>query len=155
MRLGDTVIGALVALIGAVLAIAAWSLPNLPNQAYGAATFPVAIGVGLVALGAVMAGRGLVGGGGLQVALVGWGRAPGAWLRLAATIALVLVTVVLTDKLGFLVTGTVVLFALLVTFRAPLVVAVPLAPVATYVVAWAFGNLLRVPLPRGVLSGLW
>ncbi|UOM34177.1 tripartite tricarboxylate transporter TctB family protein [Acuticoccus sp. I52.16.1] len=155
MRVGDAAIGALVALLGLVVAWSAWSLPNLPNQAYGAATFPVTIGVCLIGLGAVMTITGITRGDGFSVAVEGWGRQLSSWLRLLAIVVLVTAFVMLADKLGFLIAGSALMFGLLLTFRANVLVAVVVSPIATYVVAWAFGNLLRVPLPRGILSGWW
>lgn len=155
MRLGDTILGGLFAIVGVVLTLAGWSLPNLPNQSYGAATFPVVIGIGLAALGVVMAIKGIVAGGGLSIALEDWGRVPLSWLRLFATIGLVVLYVLYSHDLGFVLAGTALLLALLVIFRAPLLLSVVIAPLATLAVAWSFGNMLRVPLPRGILSGLW
>lgn len=155
MRLGDTILGALFACVGIVLTLAGWSLPNLPNQSYGAATFPVMIGIGLAALGLVMSVKGLVAGGGLTIALEDWGRSPASWLRLFATVGLVVLYVLYSDELGFVLAGTVFVLALLLIFRAPILLAIVIAPLATLAVAWAFGNILRVPLPRGILSGLW
>lgn len=155
MRLGDTIIGVLCAMIGVALTVAGWSLPNLPNQSYGAATFPVIIGTGLAGLGLVMAAKGLLAGGGLGVTLDDWGRSPASWLRLFATVGVVVLYVLYSHDVGFIIAGTALLLAVLLLFRAPLLVSIAVAPVATLVVAWGFGNFLRVPLPRGVLSGLW
>ncbi|WP_226581680.1 tripartite tricarboxylate transporter TctB family protein [Acuticoccus sediminis] len=155
MRVGDAVIGVLIVILGLAVSWSAWSLPNLPNQSYGAATFPVAIGICLMGLGAVMAITGVTRGNGFTLAAEGWGRSPGSWLRLALVVVLIVIFVMVADKLGFLIAGTGLMFALLVTFRTNVFVALLVSPVATYVVAWAFGNLLRVPLPRGLLSSLW
>lgn len=155
MRLGDAVLGAIFALIGLALTLAGWPLPDLPNQSYGAATFPVSIGIGLAALGAVMVAKGLLAGGGLEVALEGWGRTPLSWVRLLAVIVLVVLYVLYAHDVGFLLAGTALLLALLLLFRAPPLLCVVIAPVATLAVAWGFGNMLRVPLPRGIFSALW
>lgn len=155
MRAGDGVIGALAVCLGLALTLGGWSLPNLPNQSYGAATFPTAIGIALMALGAVMGLTGAARGGGFTVALEGWGRTPAAWARLGIVVVLVVLYVIFCDALGFLIAGTALVFGLLLTFRTAVLPALLIAPVAAYAVAWSFGNLLRVPLPRGLLSGLW
>ena len=155
MRVGDATIGVLVALLGLVVAWSASSLPNLPNQSYGAATFPVAIGVCLVALGAFMTVTGAMRGGGFTVAAEGWGRSGWSWARLVIVVVLVVAFVMLADKAGFLIVGSALMIGLLLTFRTNILLALIISPVATYVVAWAFGNILRVPLPRGFLNGLW
>lgn len=155
MRVGDAAIGVLVVLLGLAVAITAWPMPNLPNQSYGAATFPVAIGTCLIGLGAVMVITGVARGGGFTVALEGWGRAPSSWLRLVALVILIVAFVLTAHAVGFMVAGTLLMFGMLLTFRCGVLPALLIAPVATYAVAWAFGNILRVPLPRGILSSLW
>lgn len=155
MRAGDGVIGALAVCLGLALTLGGWSLPNLPNQSYGAATFPTAIGIALMALGAVMGLSGAARAGAFTVTLEGWGRLPSAWARLAAVLVLVILYVIFCDRLGFLIAGTGLVFGLMLAFRTPVLPALVIAPVAAYAVAWSFGNLLRVPLPRGILSGLW
>ena len=159
MRLSDTLLGLLLLAGGIVLAYVAAGYPNLPNQGYGAATFPFVIGLGLAGLGAVMLALALRDGARRSeplVALVEWGRSPASWARLVASVGLVLAYVWLAPTLGFLLAGTGLLLGLLVTFRAPPVTSLLVAPLATLVIAWAFGTLLRVPLPRSqVLAGWW
>jgi len=56
------------------------------------------------------------------------------------------------DRLGFVVTGSVYLAALMLVLGVPPRRALPLAIVLTLAVHAAFYKLLRVPLPWGVLQ---
>lgn len=161
MRLSDLAIAALLLVGGAALCIVAYDYPNLPRQAYGAATFPLAIGAGMIVLAgllAVSALRARTAGGARPplVALEGWGRHAGSWARLVLTLALVTTYLALSPLFGFLATGSALLFGLMVTFRTPVLHALIVTPIAIAVISWAFGTLLRVPLPRSSLfPGLW
>jgi hypothetical protein len=59
---------------------------------------------------------------------------------------------VLLDRLGFLVTGTLLMLALLLTLDRRPVLAVVMAPISVVLVYAVFKVWLRVPLPAGVLS---
>ena len=157
MRLTDTAIGLLLLACGIALALAAWSYPDMPGQDYGAATFPLAIGALVAALGLVSAWSGLRNGedGASRVLrLHGWGLVPASWLRLAAVVLLVVGYVLLAPLFGFLLTGGALLFGLLTAFRAPLLLSVVVTPPAILAVWWVFDGLLRVPLPNAaILTG--
>lgn len=165
MRLSDLAIAALLLIGGAALAIGAWGYPNLPMQAYGAATFPLAIGFGMIGIGAALAladlrARARAGAAGAPrppfAALEGWGRHPGSWARLALTLGLVVAYLALAPLFGFLLAGGALLLGLMLTFRTPLLHAALVTPLAIAAVSWAFGSLLRVPLPRSSLfAGFW
>lgn len=159
MRIGDLFIGLLLLAGGAVLALAARAYPNLPNQAYGAATFPFFIGLGLAGLGVLMVAGGLRANGlriGAPVVFEDWGRSRGSWLRLGAVIGLVLAYVWLSPVAGFLPAAGVLLLGLMLVFRTPLWLAVLVSVPAVFAFAQVFGGLLRVPLPRSAWTvGLW
>lgn len=159
MRISDLVLGILLLLAGVTLALAARSYPNLPTQAYGAATFPFAIGLGLALLGAILIGGALLRGevrGQPLVALEGWGRERAAWMRLGLVLGLVAAYVVLSPTLGFLLGAGGLLLGLLLVFRVRLWLALVVTLPAVLAFAQVFGGLLRVPLPRSaLLGGLW
>ena len=56
MKLDDTVLGALFALLGAVVLWHVQSFPFIPGQKFGAALFPGVIAAGLVICGVLLAG---------------------------------------------------------------------------------------------------
>ncbi len=57
MRIDDTVLGALVALLGAVVLWHVQGFPVIPGQRFGAGLFPGVIAAGMVACGLLLAGR--------------------------------------------------------------------------------------------------
>jgi len=109
------------------------------------------IGLVLVALGSVVAWR-AHGRAGAWAELPAWARVPRAAAGFAVRRNEHRDYLVLVDRLGFVLTGSAYLAALmLVQIEFPRL-AVPLAVVLTLVVHAAFYKLLRVPLPWGVLQ---
>ena len=153
MRVSDAALSVLLLLGGVALVAVSWSFPDLPGQDYGASTFPLAIGVALFGLGVAAAVVALRAGRVTMVRWEGWGLDAGSWLRLAVLLALVVGYILLSPVVGFLLTGGALLFGLLMTFRAPLLVSAATTPVAIVAVWWVFDGLLRVPLPTMSIAG--
>ncbi|MEP9379652.1 tripartite tricarboxylate transporter TctB family protein [Aquabacter sp. CN5-332] len=153
MRVNDLIL-ALLVLVGAVaLAAAARTFPPIPGQQYGADVFPLAVAGGLFLCGAWLAFTTLRDGAGRAVSL-SWAAEPGAVVRVAGTLGLVVLYMVAAPALGFIAASTLVLVALFLLLRVHMVVAVPVAAIASVCVFYAFAHLLRVPLPRGLIEGL-
>jgi putative tricarboxylic transport membrane protein len=75
-----------------------------------------------------------------------------AAVRILTTLLAITLAIVLLDRLGFLVTGTLLMLVLLLVLDRRPVRAVLLAPVSVVLVYAVFKIWLRVPLPSGVLS---
>jgi len=75
-----------------------------------------------------------------------------AAVRIVATLVAIAIAIVLLDRLGFLVTGTLLMLALLLVLDRRPILAVVLAPLSVVLVYAVFKVWLRVPLPSGVLS---
>lgn len=75
-----------------------------------------------------------------------------AALRIGITIVAITLSILLLDRLGFLVTGTLLMLAMLLFLDRRPIRAVLLAPVSTFLVYAVFKVWLRVPLPAGLLS---
>jgi putative tricarboxylic transport membrane protein len=153
MRLNDALLGAV------LLAFAAWVwwmttfFPAFPGQDYGPNLFPRILAAGIALCGALLVLRGLRQRGALitlddalrePAKLLSWLLIPGA----------VLFYIVASTPLGFIPTSFALLLALFLWFRARPVVALPAAAGMTLLVHWFFANLMRVPLPRGVLDSV-
>jgi putative tricarboxylic transport membrane protein len=153
MRVNDAILGALFLAFGGALIATAQTFPPMHGQPYGASTFPTVVGAGFVVLSLFLILSGI---GSWRetagVTLSEWGRSPAAWLRLALIVALVLAYIVFSKDLGFLIAGAAVLFGMLLTFRTGPLIALAVAVAAVLVVQQVFGGLLRVPLPRGLLT---
>jgi putative tricarboxylic transport membrane protein len=75
-----------------------------------------------------------------------------AALRIGITIVAITLSILLLDRLGFLVTGTLLMLAMLLFLDRRPIRAMLLAPVSTVLVYAVFKVWLRVPLPAGLLS---
>lgn len=151
MRINDAFLGGAILILGILVVWWSSSFPAIPGQDYGAATFPVAIGWGLIVTAAAMIVTGVRQGVRAGLAIDGWARSPLAWARVGAVIVLVLCYVLFSDRLGFLAASTILLLALMLMLRVPVIPAFVVSLAATLVIHQAFAGFLRVPLPIGSL----
>lgn len=157
MRLNDAVTGALLLALSLLILFNVQSFPKIPGQNVGPAAFPGT-------LAALLAGCALV------LIVRGWREratrpwlVPGAWLRLpaprrriAVTVGVLLFYIAASDRLGFIPTGILCLWAMFAVLGVRTRWVLPLAIVATLVIHTVFYKGLRVPLPWGVLQPwLW
>jgi putative tricarboxylic transport membrane protein len=84
-----------------------------------------------------------------------WTRSPAQLIAFAVTVGALLLYVLAGERLGFLITGVVMLVALMLALQVRPAVAVVVAVVATLAIHVAFYKGLRVPLPWGVLPVLY
>ncbi len=151
MRLNDALLGSLLLVLAAVVAFVAHGFPAVPGQDYGASTFPTLIAAGFAGCGLVLIRSGLRERGPMVV-FRDWTRDP----RLAINVVLIAVAVVfyilVSARLGFIVTMALILLALLRRFAVGWGLSIALAIAAPIVMQYLFGNLLLVPLPWGLLA---
>lgn len=153
MQSSDRISGAALALLGVAAAWGGSRLPPVPGQDVGPAAFPMLIGGGLVFCGVLIA--------------LGIGRtfeapeedaAPPprlASVRVLLPPALLVFYALSVERLGFLVTAALMVFAAALALGARPRLAVPLAIAAPPLVHLAFAKLLSVPLPTGLLAAPW
>lgn len=156
MKFNDALLGAVFLALSIAVLVTVQGFPKIPGQSIGPGAFP-----GLIAV--LLAG--------CSVALIwrGWRErrsqplvAVGAWLGslphvrnfLVATGSLVFY-VLASDKLGFLICGSLILVSLFLTLRVRPRLAIPLAVALPILIHLIFYKMLRVPLPWGVLPVLW
>jgi len=151
VKINDAVIGALLLLLAAALLLHVQSFPRIPGQDVGPAMFPGLVAVGLAICGVLLVGKGL--------RQRGRWLEPGPWIRsrqhVIAAVAVVGGTVayiVLADVVGFLLLAPVLFFVLFWSFGTRPGAAAIWAVVVTAGGHYAFYQLLRVPLPWGVLT---
>lgn len=155
MKLNDAVFGLLLMALGAAVLVAIQGYPKIPGQPVGPALFPGLIAAGLCVCGVLLVARGWRERATQPwLAWDAWVRSPRHLLALAVLLGGIVFYILAVDRLGFLLTGTLILAALFLVLRVPPVRAVGLALVATLLVHLAFYKLLRVPLPWGVLKGV-
>ncbi|WP_149541330.1 tripartite tricarboxylate transporter TctB family protein [Siccirubricoccus phaeus] len=153
MQLSDRITGGVLVVLGAAAAWGGSRLPAVPGQEVGPAAFPMLIGCGLIACGALI--------------IFGIGRSfeaeeapdtPHPWwygLRALVPPALLLFYVLASETLGFLLTAALMILAGALTLGARWRLAVPLAVILPFLIHLAFYKLLRVPLPGGLLTAPW
>ena len=159
MKLNDALWGALLVLFGGALLVHVQGFPRIPGQSVGPGLFPGVLGVGLAVCGVLLVARGLRERAIRRtptawIAWPAWAHAPRQRLGFAVLVAVNLLYLLAVDRLGFVLTGTVYLAALMWVLRVPPVRVVPIALVLTLLIHYAFYKLLRVPLPWGVLQPL-
>jgi len=157
MRISDVISGALFLALAIFIFVYAQALPPMPGQRYGAGAFPTLIALGL-------------GGFSLLMIVQAWRRRAGTrWIELAdwardrrnlgnfvLALVLILVYVFFSERIGFIPLSIAILLILFwrqgVSWKSGAIVAVA----ATLAIQVAFSDLLRVPLPRGILTNyLW
>ena len=155
MKLRDAVWGALLLAFAGALLLHIRSFPPMPGQRIGPAVLPGMLAVGLGVCGACLLVRDLRMSRGAP-----WAEWP-AWFaarpQVAALAVLVAVNVfylLAVDRLGFIVTGSVYLVALMLSLRVRPVRAIVVAVLCTLAIHYAFYKLLKVPLPWGLLQGV-
>jgi len=67
---------------------------------------------------------------------------------------LILIYILISDQIGFIPLAFGILLLLFLWFGTRVVLAVPIAAIATWVMYWFFAVMLRVPLPRGILNNI-
>ena len=153
MKLNDAVFGCVLLALGIAVLLVVQSYPPIPGQQVGPALFP-----GLIASALCVCGAALT--------ISGWRRRhdaawfkPGDWVKsprhvvaFCAVIGSVLFYMVAVDKLGFLITATLLLTAVMSALRVPPWRSLLVAVVATLVIHAAFYKLRRVPRPWGLLT---
>ncbi|MBW8906664.1 MAG: tripartite tricarboxylate transporter TctB family protein [Betaproteobacteria bacterium] len=127
------------------------SFPAMPGQKFGPAWFPGLIAAGLVLCGALLVLSGWRSGEAL-LTRPAWMSERRAATGVVAVVAGILFYVVAVDRLGFHVTGVVLLAVWIRLLGASWRVTALVAPVATLAIHFAFYKALRVPLPWGVFE---
>ncbi len=154
MKIDDSVWGALLVALGAALFLHVQGFPTIPGQRVGPSAMPGALAVGFAVCGAIMFVRGLRARttGQRLFELPHWFGSRPQVLGFAVLVAVNLLYLFAVDRLGFIVTGTIYLAALMWVLRVRRALLVPIAFVLTLAIHYCFYKLLRVPLPWGLLQ---
>jgi putative tricarboxylic transport membrane protein len=123
----------------------------MPGQRFGPAWFPGLIAGGLGACGVLLVASSARRRGPWLV-VPGWVRSRRAVLGVASVIAGLVFYIFAADRLGFYITGTLLLAFWMRVLGTSWRWAVVIALVATVAIHLSFYKLLRIPLPWGVLE---
>jgi putative tricarboxylic transport membrane protein len=159
MKFSDLAIGAVLILLGAGVLAYGLTLPPMFGQRYGAGLFPILLGCCLSGFGTRFAWTGWQERRtqGTPLASLGdWARDSRLVGNMLLVLALIVVYVVLSQRIGFILLSLAILIILFWRLGLPLLRAVVIAAISTLFIQLSFANLLRVPLPRGLLDRvLW
>ncbi len=148
MRVHDTLLGVLLVVCAAVFFGYTFTFPEMPGQRYGPSLFPRLLATGIALCGVVIAVRGWRSGApwlALQPEL----RQLQGWLSLLAMPLAVVFYLAFADRLGFLPTAAIVVSVLCAWLGVRWWVSLLTGVVSALVVHWFFGQIMRIPLPRG------
>ncbi|MEI7446124.1 MAG: tripartite tricarboxylate transporter TctB family protein [Burkholderiales bacterium] len=153
MKINDALSGA------GLLALSGWvfweirSFPNIPGQNIGPGAFPGLLAALLAGCAVPLIVRGL-----RERAAGGAWFVPGAWMTsgphlraFLIAIGCLLFYILLSDRLGFILCGSLLLMVLFATLKVRPALIVPIALGVTLLIHTIFYKGLRVPLPWGVL----
>lgn len=170
----DSLIGAGLLVLALLVLWHVSSFPPAPGQPYNAALFPglVAGGLAFAAILLIISGfrqqrDGRAAPAGTQsgaapdpddlpessnMEVLETSKSPSRLLAVLLTVASVGFYLLVAKTLGFIITGIVLLVALMWAYGAPRKLILPVAIVATLLIHAAFYKLLSVPLPWGLLQ---
>lgn len=155
MKVNDAISGALFIVLAGLIFIFTREFGKLPGQDYGAAFFPRTIAVIMALLGASLVVSGTAERDGKPWAQAfDWMHSPRHVANFILVIVSLIFYILVSDDLGFAITATITLFALLFwlrgasLWRSSLIISI----VSMIGMQAFFGQFLRVPLPWGVLE---
>lgn len=156
MRTNDAISGLILIAVSLFMIYLTLDFPDFPGQKYGPALFPRILGAALILCGGILIVRGLSArrAGGPWVEFADWARDPRSLASFLLLPILVLVYILVSEQIGFIPVAFALLLFLFIWFRTRVVVAVPVAAIATWVMYWFFAVMMRVPLPRGILNNV-
>jgi putative tricarboxylic transport membrane protein len=159
MKLNDAVWGALLLFFSAAVLFHVRNFPTIPGQKVGPAMFPSLLAVGIAVCALLLIVNGLkaraTGGERARWAeLDAWSRSRRHVLAFFAVLGVNVFYILLVDRIGFIITGTIYLGTLFAVFGVRARLILPLALGLTLGIHYAFYKLLKVPLPWGWLQGI-
>jgi len=157
VKLNDAVWGALLLVLSAAVFLGIRSFPNIPGQNVGPGAFPGLIATGLAGCAVILLVRGVreLRAGGRLLVFGEWLRSPRHVANFLLTCAAIVFYLLTVERLGFLVTATLLLLTLFLQLKVKPWLAVVVAVAAAFAIHAAFYKLLRVSLPWGVLPILY
>ena len=156
MKLHDSILAGVFLTLAVAVVAGAQAFPPSPGQPVGPALFPTAVGICLGIGSAILLVRSLAASGPRAWFSVSPDlRRPRTLLGFFLAIAAVIFYLAASESLGFLPCSVLILTVLFAVFGVKLRLGIPLALVASLAIYSAFTRLLAVPLPPGILEGIF
>ena len=152
MRINDAILGLIIILGSIFVIVEARSYPALPGVAYGPDFFPTVIAGAMILGGLILVFKGL---GNLKAtgwyALDAWARKRRSYISLGLIFGALMFYILLSERLGFIITSTLILLVLLSWTRGKkhLLSTVFIALLFPFAIFFLFSTLMRIPLPHG------
>jgi putative tricarboxylic transport membrane protein len=151
MKISDTIVGAGFVAAGALIIAGTLNYPSLDGGHPGPALFPRILGTLMAAFGGLVSLQGLRARDETQdVHWAGLYRNAG-FVNALFVLAGVLAYILLAERLGYLIMGSLIMFAIMARIRVPLLRALVIAVVFNNLVYLLFAKIMRVPLPLGLV----
>lgn len=150
MKFSDRWIGILAILGGLAIISGTFGFREVPGQQFGSGFFPRIVGGAAILTGLIQI---LIATPAPALRIAPELRSRDALLKLGV-LGAVIFWLLAVNSLGFLLTTTIIAFALAVALGARPLPALAVSAGLSLLLHAIFGVLLRVPLPRGVIEGL-
>lgn len=158
MRINDAILGVITVAMSIFIIVVARTFPALPGVPYGPGVFPTII-AGCMMLGGVI----LIFNGIRQLPEIGWlkldpwAKTPRSYITLGLIFAALLFYILFSDKLGFIISCVLILFSLLLWTRgSERILSSSIISVSfSLIIYLVFVKFMRVPLPSGLLIGIF
>lgn len=158
MRINDAILGVITVAMSIFIIVVARTFPALPGVPYGPGVFPTII-AGCMMLGGVI----LIFNGIRQLPEIGWlkldpwAKTPRSYITLGLIFAALLFYILFSDKLGFIISCVLILFSLLLWTRgSERILSSSIISVSfSLIIYLVFVKFMRVPLPSGLLLGIF
>ncbi len=155
MKVNDAISGVFFILFAGLIFYLTKDFRLMPGQNYGASFFPRTIASAMGLLGLVMVFQGVRDRGAAPwVQALDWVASPRHVANFSLVIVVLIFYILFSDWLGFLIAGFVSILSLLIWLRGPQywLKSLMLSVICVIALQYFFGEVLRVPLPWGILQ---
>jgi putative tricarboxylic transport membrane protein len=156
VRANDALSGLVLIILAAAMIALTASFPSFPGQKYGPSLFPRILGTGIIICGAILVWRGLAQrrAGAPWIEVAPWVRDPWRASSFALVLAMLLLYILAAETIGFIPIAIVFLGGLFLWLGVRPLRAAIISGVGTLAMFYFFASMLRVPLPRGLLTNI-
>jgi putative tricarboxylic transport membrane protein len=148
MKRSEAFLGGAVALLGAAVFLHSMSFPPQQGGWPGPGLFPQILAVLLVCFGGAVTVQAVRS---TNTAVVSY--EPAAMLKAAVILVAIAIYITVVQRVGFLITASVVTGGLMLLLGVKIRIAVPAGIGVAVLCVVLFERVLRVPLPPGILGG--
>ncbi|MDJ0389333.1 tripartite tricarboxylate transporter TctB family protein [Roseomonas sp. E05] len=153
MRLNDRALGVLTIGLGLLLSATALRLPGVPGQELGAGFFPALLGAAAILTGLLLVLTGWRQTGEPVLRLPGWLHSGWARTNVAVLVLAIALFAAFAEQVGFIPLAIAIMLTVQLRMGIAPLRAGLIAVLGTIGFHLLFNEVLRVPLPPGVLEG--